>query len=84
MAAVNAFVANPDALFSHGKNCYFADFLGGRLRMYFPWDLDSVLTRVSFDIFFPPEEPYPAVILGVDLFRDLYKQIMSDLLDGFR
>ncbi len=32
MAAVESFIADPDALFSHTKNAYFADFLGWRTR----------------------------------------------------
>ncbi len=28
LAAVDAFSANPDAIFSHGKNFYFVDYLG--------------------------------------------------------
>jgi len=81
MAAVESFIADPDALFSHTKNAYFADFLGGRTRMYFPWDLDSVFTDATADIY-QMRTPYQTIILANSTFRALYDQIMTDLLGG--
>ncbi|MCK4413097.1 MAG: CotH kinase family protein [Candidatus Eisenbacteria sp.] len=81
LAAVNAFATNPDALFTHGKNVFFADFLGGRTRMYFPWDLDSVI-RDSGSSIYPSGSAYAEVLLGVPEFHDLFTQIMNNLLCG--
>jgi len=81
MGAVNAFVGHGDSLFSKGKNTMFADFSTGRKREYYPWDLDSVLTKLNFDIFNPGDH-YADVILGITSFRDQYKQVMTDLLMG--
>ena len=39
--AVNAIAATKDEIFAQNKNFYFADFLGGTLRQYYAWDLDS-------------------------------------------
>ncbi|MFC1888227.1 CotH kinase family protein [Thermodesulfobacteriota bacterium] len=82
MAAVEAFVSDPDALFTHTKNAFFADFLGGRMRMYFPWDLDSVLTNVDFDIYGDSSTSYQEIILDNPVFRPLFDQIMLDLING--
>jgi hypothetical protein len=88
MEAVNAFVANPDSLFSHGKNAYYRDTLTGQLRMYFPWDLDSVLRPADYDIYerfqgrkAKPTE-YQTAFLTHPTFRAEFDQIMRDLLDG--
>ena len=55
LAAVDAFSANPDAIFSHGKNFYFVDYLSGAPRLHFPWDLDSALGGggVNGDVYAP-------------------------------
>jgi spore coat protein CotH len=92
--AVEAFTKGPDALFSKGKNFYFADFSNGKQRLYIPWDLDTVF--VSQD----PEgsiyatekkkgrrttesqSPYQELILNNPAFRERYNQIMTDLLNG--
>ena len=81
MAAVNTFAQNPDALFTHGKNVYFADFLGGRTRMHIPWDQDSALSETMPEIY-PSGGKYSDTLLAVPEFRDQYTQIMYDLLDG--
>ena len=50
--AVDAFTDNPDALFSHGKNFFFADFdHSGLRRRYYPWDLDAVFRTTSGGIY---------------------------------
>src|SRR5688572_1214411 len=49
MAAVDTVSANPDAIFSHGKNFYFADYLKGIQRLHFPWDLDSAMGGGGID-----------------------------------
>ena len=50
--AVDAFSDNPDALFSHGKNFFFADFdHSGLKRRYIPWDLDAVFRSTSASIY---------------------------------
>lgn len=81
LGAVNAFLAHGDSLFSKGKNIYFVDFLIGQQRAYLPWDLDSVLNQVQRDIFNSGAH-YADHVLAVASFRDAYKQIMIDLLDG--
>ena len=81
MGAVNAFLGHGDYLFSKGKNIYFADYLGGSKRLYLPWDLDSVMSQVNHNIFNPGDH-YADELLAVPLFRDQYKTILSDLLDG--
>jgi len=80
LAAVDAFIAAPDALFSKGKNCSYADFATGG-RLYFPWDLDSVLNDVNFDVFNPGQH-YADIVLGVPAFRERYKGILTDMVDG--
>jgi hypothetical protein len=44
--AVDAYTANNDALISKGKNFNFVDRAGFR-RLYYPWDLDSVLGKAG-------------------------------------
>jgi hypothetical protein len=88
MAAVNAFVANPDSLFSHERNSHFLDFntvnpAETRKRMYLPWDVDAAMQSTSFDIYggASPTE-YQQLILGNSVFRAQYDQIICDLLSG--
>lgn len=80
LASVEAFIACHDGLFSKGKNAFFADSLSGFKRLYFPWDLDSVLTQLNHDIYNPGDH-YADIVLGVPAFRDQYRQIFTDLLD---
>lgn len=51
--AVDAFIDNPDGLFSHGKNFFFLDFAAasGRKRVYIPWDLDAVFRGTTASIY---------------------------------
>ncbi len=81
LGAVNSFVGNPDAIFSHGKNFYFADFLTTHTRLYFPWDQDSVLTGQNNNIY-ATDSPYSEILLAVPEFRAQYSQIMNDLICG--
>jgi len=83
LAAVDAFSANPDAIFSHGKNFYFVDYLAGRRRLYLPWDLDSALSGggVNQNVYAEQSE-YSRVILGVPEFRAQYSRILNDLVCG--
>ena len=81
MGAVNAFMSHGDALFSKGKNVMFADFSTGMKRRYYPWDLDSVMTQLNYNIFNPGDH-YADTILGVPEYRDQFKQILTDLLNG--
>jgi len=87
LGAVNAFVTNTDSLFSHdGRNCYFLDFDDGsdRKRMYFPWDQDSVITSVNWNIYERSGGPttWQQIIFGNPTFRSQYNGIMRDLLNG--
>jgi hypothetical protein len=87
MAAVNAFVANPDSLFSHQRNSHFLDFntpnpVETRTRMYFPWDVDAAFQRTDFDIYNSSSTEYQTLILGNPVFRAQYDRIMCELLAG--
>jgi hypothetical protein len=81
-AAVDAFSKNGDAIFSKGKNFYYADFAGGETRVHFPWDQDSVFpgSGTGGDIY-AIQSDYGA-LLAVPEFRDLYTEIFNDLLCG--
>ena len=80
LGAADAFISNSDALFTHRKNCFFADFLNGT-RMYFPWDLDSALGNASPDIY-GDDTTYEIILLGNPTIRAQYSQIMNDLICG--
>lgn len=83
IAAVEAFITMPDALFSKGKNFYytdFADFLTQR-RLYIPWDLDTVFHRKNQGMYLQLT-PYQTVILNHPFFKARYEQILRNLLIG--
>jgi spore coat protein CotH len=89
MGAVNAFVSNPDSLFTHARNSHFLDFnldnpSETRKRMYFPWDLDASMKNVTSNIYERNGGPteYQQLILGNTTFRAQHDQIMIDLLTG--
>ncbi len=87
LGAVNAFAYGPDALFSKGKNFYFADFLGGAKRMHFPWDLDSALGNLAtnrgiYNRGTGPGRAYEDQIIDSPHWRPLYDQAMAMLLAG--
>ncbi|MCH7700516.1 MAG: lamin tail domain-containing protein [Planctomycetes bacterium] len=87
LMASDAFQANGDALLSKGKNFYFADFLDGTTRMYFPWDRDSSLSGGGVNDGVYGEDspgqgsPYPA-LLDVPEFRAQYNELFNDLICG--
>lgn len=83
MAAVDAFSANPDAIFSHCKNFYFVDYLSGAPRLHLPWDLDSALGGggVNRDVY-APDCAYSQILLAVPQFHAQYTQILKDLICG--
>jgi hypothetical protein len=82
LAALDAFMGNPDGIFSHAKNFFFADFgpVLARKRMYFPWDLDAVLGGNAANIY--TNQSVYGVILTIPQFRAQYSQIMNSLLCG--
>jgi len=87
VAAITAFSANGDALATHdNKNSYAADFLPpDRLRrLYFPWDLDTGFSTAAFDIYEGPRQTtaYQTHLLGHYWFRDVYRHLMAELLEG--
>lgn len=91
LSAIDAFLGNPDALFSHARNTSFVDFdldnaIETRKRMYLPWDNDSVLTEVDFDIYERSRGGgatyFQTAILGNAGLRSQYNQIMRRLLTG--
>jgi hypothetical protein len=96
LGAVNAFATNPDELFNHGKNFFWADFGASPAdhlsRLYFPWDLDAAIRDPKGSIYATitgtgrkvsiKQHPYQSVILNHPVFRVRYNEVMSDLLDG--
>ncbi len=82
-AAVDSFSGNPDGIFSHGKNFYFADYLSGPTRLHFPWDLDAALGggNVTANVY-APQSDYSAILLAVPEFRAQYSQILNQLVCG--
>jgi hypothetical protein len=96
LGAVNAFTANPDELFNHAKNYFWADFgdtaENHAPRLYFPWDLDAAIRAPDASIygtisgsgkkFTVKQHPYQEVILNHPTFRQDYNDIMNELLEG--
>jgi hypothetical protein len=89
LAAVNAFTSNPDEMFNHAKNFFWADFVPGTSignsngkRMYFPWDLDSALQSTGSSIYGNGSEPYQQLILTDLVFRQQFNLTMLSLLNG--
>jgi hypothetical protein len=87
MAAVNAFIANPDGLFAHARNSHYMDFdindpAVARRRIYFPWDVDAAGQGGDFDIYYSNSSGYASLILGNPTFRAQYESIMTDLVNG--
>jgi spore coat protein CotH len=80
LGALDSFVGNPDSMFSHGKNFYWADYVEGK-RRYLAWDLDATIRRTNLPIYETSDE-YGQVLLGHPMFRNQYNQILLDLLDG--
>lgn len=86
--AVDAISGGSDALFSHGKNFKFVDFLdaAGR-RMYYPWDLDAVFGGGDANIYGSAsgrkfsQTPYQRVILNHPAFRVQYNGLILGLVD---
>jgi hypothetical protein len=87
--AVDAFADNPDALFSHGKNFFFADFdHSGLKRRYYPWDLDAVFRNTAGGIYGQgrnglTQTPYQNILLNHAGFRARFNAILLALVaDG--
>jgi hypothetical protein len=91
--AVDAIIDNNDGLCSHGNNMFIADFLGGqtslggRTRLYFPWDLDSVFGSTTTSIYARSvkrgavtQSPYQSAILNHPLFRTQYNDALRTLI----
>jgi hypothetical protein len=85
--AVDAFTDNPDGLFSHGKNFFFADFdHSGLKRRYYPWDLDAVFRSTTGDIYGKngrrgvTQTPYQQILLNHPGLRGRYNSILSALV----
>jgi hypothetical protein len=84
--AVDAFGDNPDALFSHGKNFFFADFdHSGLKRRYYPWDLDAVFRNTAGGIYGEvrtgvAQTPYENILLNHAGLRVRYNAILSALV----
>ncbi|OFW29828.1 MAG: hypothetical protein A3H97_08785 [Acidobacteria bacterium RIFCSPLOWO2_02_FULL_65_29] len=85
--AVDAFLDNPDALFSHGKNFFFADFNhSGLKRRYIPWDLDAVFRRTTASIYGQEkgqkltQSPYQALLLNNAGIRARYNAVLTAMV----
>ena len=85
--AVDAFTDNPDALFSHGKNFFFADFAhSGLKRRYYPWDLDAVFRSTTGNIYGKAgrrgvtQSPYQRILLNHSGLRARYNSILSAMV----
>ena len=87
LGAVDAFLDNRDALFSHGKNFFYADFAhSGLKRRYYPWDLDAVFRSTSGGIYGQvsrnrvTQTPYQRILLNHPGFRARYNAILAALV----
>jgi len=85
--AVDAFSDNPDALFSHGKNFFFADFDHSELkRRYIPWDLDAVFRGTSASIYGKAsgrgvtQTPYQEILLNHAGIRERYNATLGAMI----
>lgn len=81
VAAVQALMANTDAFPLKNNNVIFYDWAGGG-RLYFPWDLDTTMSR-TFDAFTGTvpggTRRYMDILLSN--WRADYVQILSELVD---
>jgi hypothetical protein len=87
LAAINAFCGNGDSLVTHdNKNSYAADFLPANplKRLYFPWDLDTGLSSTTFNIYTGPRgvTEFQEHIIAHYWWRQVYRHVMKDLIDG--
>ena len=94
MAAIEAFIANTDGLFTksasnQGKNSFLADWLPSlkAQRTYLPWDLDGGFANTSWDIFAggsgqQAQRRYQTLILQHYWFGEMYRHVFTELLDG--
>jgi hypothetical protein len=83
VGAVEAFLENKDALFTHsGKNTYAVDFDPPypTTRLYFPWDQDTTIQQGNTSIY--GNEPYQTTFLRHYWFGKVYEQLLRDLIDG--
>lgn len=95
LAAVNAFVGNDDTTHINGNNVYWLDSsLSGRVRRYYPWDLDRALlqtpglvSRSVFGMGLPPDRrgklrqtKYEVLILNHAVYRQQYRTILYTLM----
>ncbi len=83
LGAVEAFLENKDALFTHsGKNSYAVDFDPPypRTRLYFPWDQDTTIFTGAVSIY--GNEPYQQQLLMHPWYSKVYEQLLRDLTDG--
>ena len=90
LAAIESFISYGDGMFTKGtKNAFATDFLPemNQKRKYFAWDLDSGFSDVDFDIYSggpgqQSKRKYQTEILHHYWFRDMYRHVYSDLIDG--
>ena len=82
LGACNAYLENSDGLFKrNGKNSFAADFQppNQRLRIYLPWDLDTVIKQGTEDIY---GSFYRNEIIDDPWFQRVYEHTLRELIDG--
>ena len=94
MAAIEAWMANTDGLFTksasnQGKNSFCVDFLPSlqHPRIYLPWDLDGGFSNTTWNIFSggsgqANSRQYQRQFLDHYWFGQVYRQLFTELLDG--
>jgi hypothetical protein len=88
LGAVDAIACADDSLFTHFNNVIFIDFdtddPQSRKRMWFPWDMDSTITKTDYNIYAAArgETSIQSVIFGNPTLRAQYNEIMDDLING--
>jgi hypothetical protein len=80
MTAVTHIIANRDGMTTNHNNYWYYNFLSGsRGRVYFPWDLDTVMKDEGTLLL--PEDPYTGLFAIAEV-RAQYKAVVLELLDG--
>ena len=89
LGAVDAIACADDSMFTHFNNAVFIDFnldnpAEIRKRMWFPWDMDSTITKTDYDIYVASrgETSIQRVIFGNPTLRAQYNEIIDDLING--
>ena len=89
LGAVNAIICHDDSLFTHFNNTVFIDFdtnnpAETRKRMWFPWDMDSTITRTDYNIYTASrgKTSIQTVIFDNPTLKVQYNDIIDELING--